>query len=97
MPDQSGKLTDAEKEQVLRLLMPRGIYGGVECPICKGKDWIIADHFVQTTTLGPNNTAQFGGVSYPFAMAISTKCGYTLFFNAVMLGILTAAPSDKKS
>jgi hypothetical protein len=97
MPDQDGKLTDSEKEQVLRLLRPSGIFAGVECPICKSREWIIADHLVQAATLGPNNSVQFGGLSYPFTMAISVPCGHTLFFNAVVLGFIPAAPSDKKS
>ena len=95
MPDQDGKLTEAEKLKVLNLVKKPGLFGHVKCPVCSSTEWLIADHLVQAATLGANNSVQLGGIGYPFSMAIS-PCGHTLFFNAVVLGFLPPAPTDKK-
>jgi hypothetical protein len=71
MPDETGKLTEVDKQRV-EVIVRRP---GFKCPVCAGTDWIVPDHLVQMTTLGANNAIQLGGIGYPHAMAISTTCG----------------------
>jgi hypothetical protein len=92
MPDKDGKLTTDEKNRVVQKLQTTWMGSAQNCPICGNSHWLIADHLVQPLTLGPNASIQLGGAAgYPQVMLISVGCGHTLFFNAVMLGVLAAA------
>ena len=93
MTEDAGKLSDDQLKQVGTWLKSHEM-PPPPCPICGKTDWIIAPHFVQPLTLGPNNTIQLGGLGYPHLMVMSRKCGYTMFFNAVVVGLLPAATSE---
>jgi hypothetical protein len=88
MPDTDGKLTQDEKQRVIQRITsawhePRF------CPYCGSPQWLVGDHLVQPVTLGANVSMMIGGgIGYPQVMLISAGCGYTVFFNAVVLGIL---------
>ena len=90
MTDATGKLTVEDKAKLTAWFAKFGQPSPV-CPICGDRNWSIADHLVQPVTLGPGFGVQLGGVSYPQAMLIS-KCGHTLFVNAVLSGIV---PTDQ--
>jgi hypothetical protein len=92
MPDKDGKLTLDEKNLVVQKLL--ATWTAQNCPICGSPNWTVADHLVQPFTLGPNAGPMLGGVGYPQVMLISVGCGHTLFFNAVMMGILPAARTE---
>jgi hypothetical protein len=61
------------------------------CPICGSNQWQIADHLV-TPVILQDNSLTLGGTSYPQVMVISPKCGYTMYFNAILLGIVPRDP-----
>ncbi len=89
MPDKVGKLTQDEKNLVVQKLQT--VWTGTQnCPICGNPNWLVGDHLVQPVTLGPGSGLMLGGIGYPQVMLISVGCGHTLFFNAVMMGILPA-------
>jgi ribosomal protein S27AE len=97
MPDQSGKLTEEEKAQVLAWVAEKGKAGNPNCPVCGSPNWLLADHLVQPITLGANRSLLLGGIGYPQVMLVSTVCGYTRFLNAVVLGLIPpTAPEEKK-
>jgi len=91
MPDKEGRLTSEEKGRVVTRLQATWAGDAQKCPICGNPHWIISDHIVQPVTLGAGNSVMLGGVGYPQIMMISAGCGYTLYFNAVMLGIIAPA------
>ena len=97
MPNKDGKLTDEERGKVTAWLeqYPPALGANSPCPICGSDTWMIGEYLVQPVTLGPNIMLQLGGVSFPQIMLISIPCGYTRFLNAVMMGILPPAKSEK--
>lgn len=86
MPDIKGNLTSFDKQKVAEWMLKHGIEKR-PCPYCGVADWRLAEHLVQPLTAG-GNSVQIGGPSYPQIMLISTVCGHTAFFNAVLIGIL---------
>ena len=96
MPDESGKLTEADKTHIQEWLVKVNFPAQSGCPVCGDKSWTIADHIVQPMTMGANNAVQLGGVGYPQIMLISSKCGYTMFINAVLIGMLKPEPPEVK-
>jgi predicted RNA-binding protein with TRAM domain len=97
MPDESGKLTPDEKTKVVAWLTSFG-RPAPACPICGSENWQISDHLVQPVTLGPKVTLLLSGIGYPQVGIVSVPCGYTMFVNAVMAGVLPGAavpPSAK--
>jgi hypothetical protein len=89
MPDKNGLLTSDEKERIAKRIESMWTGSARNCPICGSNQWLVGDHLVQPVTLGPNNSLMLSGPGYPQVMLIST-CGHTLFFNAVILGVLPA-------
>ena len=87
MPSPDGKLTLEEKKKIADHV--KELWGDVDrrCPICGSTDWLLADHIVQPLTLDQNRRIAFGGDGYPFVMLISETCGYTMFLNAVIVGL----------
>jgi hypothetical protein len=90
MPESDGRLTSAEKDSIIAKIDSLWT-GSHSCPVCGHTNWIIGDHLVQPITLA-QGSLQLGGPGYPQVMLISSKCGYTMFFNAVVLGVV---PSNK--
>jgi hypothetical protein len=75
----------------------------LECPICGKDEWTVGGHLVRPIS-GPPNLANLGGYTYPLVMLISVPCGYTMFLNAVMMGLAKQAavptaspPNDARS
>jgi hypothetical protein len=95
MPDPTGKLSPAEKQKISETINAKWAGRSDACPICGEPHWLIADHFVATTTLGPHGAFQLGGQIYPLVMTIS-PCGYTRFFNAVTLGVYPVEKTPKE-
>src|SRR2546430_1015867 len=92
MPDRDGKLSEAEKKKLADWLSSKG--PPPTCPICSSSQWAIGDHLVQPVTLGPARAPQLGGYAYPQAMVISTTCGYTMYINAVLAGLVEVRPTQ---
>ena len=65
------------------------------CPLCGSDKWFIGEHLVQPFTVNRRGHLQAGGVTYPQVMVISEPCGYTMFINAVAVGVMT--PSGQVS
>jgi len=87
MPDSSGKLTLEEKQKVTQWIVEHWSVVTTSCPICGSKDWELSEHLVQPLTFSTGSVL-VGGASYPQAMLISKKCGYTMYFNVMVMGIV---------
>jgi len=94
MPDPSGKLTEEEKRKISDWFRERWKLPAT-CPICGTMNWTIGEHLVQPLTFSGGGIS-VGGITYPQVMLISTDCGYTRLFNAVMLGLLPQAPPTEQ-
>ncbi len=87
MPDSTGKLSKKEKLTIIDNFEHRG-WPPFKCPICRSDEWTVGDHLVQPLAVGCYNQVLFKGAAYPQVMLISKQCGYTMFINAVMAGIV---------
>jgi hypothetical protein len=85
MPGDDGTLTPEEKAKISKWLQEKWP-GEAKCPISGHDEWILADRLVSPLTRR-KNAVTIGGPTYPLVMIICEGCGYTLFFNAVLIGI----------
>jgi len=90
MPDDTGKLTQEEYLKVDAWLTSFGRTPFI-CPACGGDKWAIGQHLVQPLTLGKDAAVQFAGIGYPMVALVSQRCGYVMFFSAVIAGVIAAA------
>jgi len=88
MPDKTGKLTDADLAKVVDWLSKYTPGGDAKCPLCGSTEWAIGHHLLQPVTLGGNLNLQLAGIGYPQVALMSIPCGYTMFVNAVVAGVL---------
>jgi hypothetical protein len=86
MPSLSGQLSEAEKNQIRKKIDDLWRGGGKNCPVCGSAHWIIGDHIVESPIV-TEGVRGFGS-GYPSVILISDRCGYTMHFNAIVLGIM---------
>lgn len=96
--DTEGKLSKDEKERIKAWVEAKS--KTAECPVCGNTNWIIGDHIVQPVTNGSGRVL-LGGAAYPQVMLVSTECGYTRYFNAILMGLVAmdskeSSPEDKE-
>lgn len=94
MPDKNGVLTQEEREKLLDFFHTRWS-GGHDCPICKANDWNLAEYIIHSWIYRPDGL-HTGGPAYPLVHFLCSNCGYTVLFNAVILGILPGAEDAEK-
>jgi hypothetical protein len=93
MPDEKGRLTPTEKQSVTSWIHKYSKGRGLICPVCESKIWQIANHLLQPSTLTGGMNLALGGLGYPAVQLVSVPCGYTVTFNAVVLGLAPKEPS----
>jgi hypothetical protein len=57
------------------------------CPISRGKNWSVAEHIVEFRQYQGGHFSSVGSV-YPAVMIICQDCGYTIFVNAALIGLV---------
>jgi len=87
MPDEAGKLT-ADEKQLVNDWIEKNASLDLKCPVCGDSNWLVGDHLVQPLTLSARMNLMLSGPGYPQVMLISQKCGHTIFFNAVVIGLV---------
>jgi hypothetical protein len=92
MADNSGKLSEAEKTKAIQWVLGHWKTNS-PCPICAAKNWNVADHLTQPLTFS-HGTTMISGPAYPQVQVICSSCGYTIYFNAVMAGLVEAPKSE---
>jgi len=63
------------------------------CPVSGDNNWIIADDLLQPM-IHASGGLRVGGRGYPLVMLICRTCGYTMFLNAVLMGLLDSSSGD---
>ena len=61
--------------------------GSNACPICENVDWTMGDVVGEVRQL-PRNRRLIGAPVYPLVFVTCTTCGYTLLFNAIVVGLV---------
>ena len=92
MPDQNGVLSDKEKDQAIAWLKERWTKS---CPACDRREFSIGEHVVHTP-IHFGGALKFGGPMYPQLAVVCKNCGYTLLFNAVLMGIIESKEEIKE-
>jgi hypothetical protein len=92
MPNASGKLLENEKDEIRKKIDALWVGSAKNCPICGSAKWFLADHVVESPII-TEGVRGFGAGAYPAVMLVSEPCGYTLYFNAVILGVVKGWPT----
>lgn len=87
------KLTDKQKQLVANKL--RILQG---CPVCHGHQLTMSDTLFEVREFNEGNLI-IGGNSavYPLLAISCNDCGHTLFFNAILLGVLSKNTKQSES
>jgi hypothetical protein len=85
MPDFNGVLTTEDRNIIDSWIKVNWHMGN--CPVCRKQDWVLADHVVTPMLYTGVGLAQ--GAGYPQIMMICQVCGYTIYLNAVTVGIIS--------
>jgi len=85
--DDQNKMSAEQADAAIQWL-ERHWTGKRQCPICGSDQWHVGEHFVTPIVLGRNNGLVLGGTAYPHLIVTSTTCGYAMFVNAVIAGVL---------
>lgn len=90
MSDDDGRLTPETLEKVQAWFKADG-RKTAPCPFCGNPTWNVGAYVVAPVTMGKDRTMKLGGQAFPQVMLISEGCGYTIFFNAVKMGLMPPA------
>ena len=61
--------------------------GEWRCPICEQDEWLVHDEAVEVRAFGRGSLAANGSV-FPLLSVTCSTCGHTLFFNAIVAGLV---------
>ena len=87
MPDENGKLTDADIKEFLKWVQEHPDVDGVHCPICAVKDWNLHPQLVTMIPVDAKNAPSNGKTAVGVS-ATCTRCGFILTVSAHTVGIL---------
>jgi predicted nucleic-acid-binding Zn-ribbon protein len=95
MPDEHGRLTEADNDLIERWWGQHS-KDSVICPICKTTNWKIARHLVNIQSdVADANASK--APTYPHIIVTCKSCAYSMFFNAVQIGIAaTYVPTGQR-
>lgn len=88
LPDKDGKLSKEEAATVQDWIIERW-KGPSTCLVCESNQWTMGEHMVAPIKMTDGGGIVVGGSSYPQVMLVCSNCGYTLYFNAPLIGITT--------
>jgi hypothetical protein len=92
MPDETGRLSQAEQNQVMQELRRR--FPNLRCPVSGSANFNLHDYAIAPVTMGgTGNMYPGGGTVIPQIMIIS-DAGFVMYFSAIMLG-LAFQPASK--
>ncbi len=66
-----------------------------QCPICRNSNWGIDNKIVTPVNVDENKNIELGGKFSPLIPITCDNCGYTIFINALKLGVLELDEGDK--
>jgi hypothetical protein len=90
MPDNEGKLTNADQDAIRKWLTERE--ASRACPICGNNQWQISDRLALAPAFLPGGFVV--GVGYPAVVIFCTRCTFFRFHSAIAMGLLPT--TDKK-
>jgi hypothetical protein len=92
MPEETGRLSQAEQDQVMQELRRR--FPNLRCPVSGSANFNLHDYAVAPITIGgTGNVYPGGGTVIPQIMIIS-DAGFVMYFSAMTLGLKFQATSQ---
>jgi len=88
------KLEKPDIDQIAKWLNDNWV-GKKLCPCCSVNDWTISDTVFEFRAFHGGGLV-VGGSVYPAVGIVCNICGYTLFYNAIKIGIVKPEPLQKK-
>ena len=79
------KLTQQQQLEVLKKI--NDLLGTFRCPVCGSTSWVVEETILKLTEFGAYFAVSSNRI-YPVLVMSCTKCGNTLMFNAVKLGLV---------
>jgi hypothetical protein len=94
VPDENGKLSDEEYAAAQEWVKTK--WTNSLCPFHGVTGWSLGTYIAQASVM----TDKPGAVAprdpvYPLVVVFCTKCGYCVFLNAVLLGIVNPPPERR--
>jgi hypothetical protein len=88
MPDWEGKLLPDEATRLQDWFRTR--WRNPVCPVSNERNWVTGERLVQSPIYKGNSyeTLTQGDITYVYVVLICAGCGYTVFVNATVAGIL---------
>jgi hypothetical protein len=88
MPDANGRLSPAEIEHIDRWVKRHAGGGYPMCPVCRTQSWLVQGHVTQGAKHPiTDQFAVLSDMAFPHVGVICFTCGYTMFFNAGLMGL----------
>ena len=100
MPDLDGKLSEDEKDKILKWIKEKssisrgystfssfGAQENMRCQVCGNRGWGLAENLVAPTVLNATGVGLMNPL-YPQAMLLCSDCGNTIYINVNTLGLL---------
>ena len=92
MPDEAGRLSEAEQKQVMQELRRR--FPNLRCPVSGSANFNLHDYVIAPITVGATgNMYPGGGTVIPQIMIIS-DAGFVMYFSAILLGLTFQLASE---
>ena len=95
MPDISGHLSSIEIAAIQQWMKDR--HGGTPfpCPVSRHTDWHINEYVYQNIVfpLQSQSTSLISPLSWPVVQVVCGGCGYTIYFNAGLIGLYPSLPA----
>jgi predicted nucleic-acid-binding Zn-ribbon protein len=95
MPKPDGKLDESEVKKVIDWLESHQFESKTpQCPFCHTDEWGINEYLTNDTVFIPGKSIVVGAPFYPQVTVMCRNCGYTMFFNAIAMGIKLDSPKS---
>ena len=92
MPDQNGKLTQADKDKFIAWMNKKA--KAHHCPVCATNAWTIGDDLINALPY-TGGSLVIGGPTYPLAFLVCNNCAYTRHFMAVPIGLISPSENEE--
>lgn len=76
------------QEKKLRQFIKKNLTPPMACPVCHNANWSFSDKIFECREFAEGKLQLGSGSIAPFVLMRCEHCGYTLFFNAISIGLV---------
>jgi hypothetical protein len=78
-------ISGKQRDKVIESLRQQGVTG--RCSACGNENWILPDWVTHVSVQEPSANLALGGQVMPCIPIVCSRCGNTLLFNLIVLGV----------